>query len=179
MKQFITLLILWFGLTNIGLAQFPSYVTEVELSAGKTVTAKGKLENGQDIEDLSWAERSSVACFPGTQNTKFRNKHVFFATEIPTQSILEIKLVPNSNTADFSLYAYQVGLNNYTLPPDLGSCVSCEADHKWDYPKKGKTQDHTRFVKLNATTNPYRVVIGVSAPEGQKGEFSVELTLKQ
>jgi hypothetical protein len=65
------------------------------------------------------------------------------------------------------------------MVPELTSCVSCEADHKWDYPKKGKTQDHTRSVYLNAATNPYRVVIGVAGAEGLvKGTFVLDVALK-
>ena len=65
-----------------------------------------------------------------------------------------------------SLYAYQDGTTKSVYPPDVNSCVTCEADHKWDYPKKGKTQDHTRTVYVNAINNPYRIVIGVAGADG-------------
>ena len=53
------------------------------------------------------------------------------------------------------------------------------SEHAWDRPKKGRTQDHTRAVKLNAIKNPYNVVIGVAGPKGvTTGEFAVEVTLK-
>lgn len=141
---------------------------------GKTLAYKGNLKDGVLIHDLSWAARSSVACFPGTQNTKFRGKHLLFETSMPERSVMTITVEPKDKNANFSLYAYQVGLNNKVLVPELASCVTCEADYKWDYPKRGKTQDHTRSVSLNTIQNPFRVVIGVAGAEGlSEGEFKL------
>jgi hypothetical protein len=71
-----------------------------------------------------------------------------------------------------------VGTTNTVMVPELSSCVTCEAEHKWDYPKKGKTQDHTRSVYLNALNNPYRVVIGVAGAEGlATGTFKLQVTV--
>ena len=45
--------------------------------------------------------------------------------------------------------------------------------------EKGKTQDHTRSVKLNATANPYNVVIGVAGPKGVTvGEYSLAIAIQ-
>jgi hypothetical protein len=156
---------------------WPKNVTEVKLEKGKTVTVQGKLENGAAIADLGFAAKSSVACFPATQNEKFRGHHVFFGTQLPPRSIVEITVTPADPSQDLSIYAYEIGTNAFTLPPALSTCVSCEAEHKWDRPKRGKTQDHTRTVKLNAIGNPYNIVIGVSGPAAAtKGAFT--LTLK-
>lgn len=146
---------------------------------GKTLAYAGDLSQGTTINDLSWAANSSVACFPATQNTKFRGNHVFFVTEIPDHSVMTIKLIPNDPNTNMSLYAYQDGVGSNVYPPNLQRCVSCEADHKWDYPKRGQTQDHTRSVKLNAIQNPYRVVIGVAGAEGvTAGDFTVQITVE-
>jgi hypothetical protein len=163
-----------------GTAQgFPSNVTAIKSEKGKTVSASGKLESGAPMADLSWAAKSSVACFPATQNERFRGNHVLFSTEIPPRSKMDIKVTPKDPTKDVSIWAYQIGKTNYSLPPALASAVSCEAEYKWDRPKKGKTQDHTRAVHLEATTNGYNVVIGVSGPkEATAGDFTVDVKLE-
>jgi hypothetical protein len=156
---------------------WPSNVTVVHLEKGKTVTTRGKLENGSTIANLDFASRSSVACFPATQNEKFRGHHVLFATQLQARSVVEITVTPDNPSQDLSIYAYTVGTQTHTLPPALSSCVSCEAEHRWDRPKRGRTQDHSRTVRLNAATHPYNVVIAVSGPAAAtRGSFT--LTLK-
>lgn len=163
-------------------AQFPNYVKKIELVANKTVTTNGNLNTGKVLTDLSWAWSSSVACFPGTQKKKFTGNHVFYTCDLPPHSILHIKLVPKDKSKNLSLYAYSIGQGQTRLVPNLSSCVSCEVDHKWDYKHKGKTQDHTRSVRLNAINNPYTVVIGVVGAEGLKSadfdlQFKLETTI--
>jgi hypothetical protein len=158
---------------------FPASVTAVESKANQVVSVKGNLDNGMEISDLSWASSSSVACFPATQNSKFRAKHVLFSTSLPPRSILKITAKPTDESKDLSIYAYQVGTNNFSVVPNLPSAVSCEAEHKWDYPKKDQVQTSARSVSLNATTNPYNVVIGVTGPAGASGEFTLEIELEQ
>jgi hypothetical protein len=159
--------------------QKPLKIYRAKAEKGKTLAYSGKLEEGVKIHDLSWASRSSTACFPATQNSKFTGNHLFFVTELPSRSVMDIELVPKDKTKNMSLYAYSTGMNSNSYPPELSTCVSCEADHKWDYPKKGKTQDHTRHVSLNAVNNPYKVVIGVAGAEGlTKGDFYLKISLK-
>ncbi|PKL77296.1 MAG: hypothetical protein CVV27_05955 [Candidatus Melainabacteria bacterium HGW-Melainabacteria-1] len=158
---------------------FPAEVKKIDTSANNTVTIKGNLDDGQVISDLSWASSSSIACFPATQNSKFRAKHLLFHTSLPPRSILKVKLIPTDTSKAMSLYAYQIGTTNYAVVPKLSSAVTCEADHINDRPVVGKTEDGTRSVSLNATTNPYNVVIGVSGNEGVSGEFTLEVTLEQ
>lgn len=144
-----------------------------------TKAYQGNLNEGVYIHDLSWAANSSVACFPATQNAKFTGKHLFFVTDIPPYSTMDITLIPNDKNTNMSLYAFQTGTSSSSMVPNLNSCVTCEADHKWDYPKKGKTQDHTRSVYLNAIKNPYRIVIGVAGAEGlDEGDFVIEIKTK-
>ncbi|MBN1253417.1 MAG: hypothetical protein JXR51_15755 [Bacteroidales bacterium] len=146
----------------------------------KITEIKGDLKNGVLINDLSWAWNSSVACFPETQKQKFTGNHVIYTTEIPTYSTMKITVIPDNKNADFSLYAYEIGVSSDKIVPDLPSCVSCEAEHKWDYPKRGKTQDHTRTVdNLTAINHPYKVVIGVVGAKGLKsGGFILQIDLK-
>ncbi len=164
-----------FLLANPSLAQ---EVKTLSVQANATVSYPGNLSRGQKVSDLRWASNSSVACFPATQNKKFSGNHVFYTTQIPKRSEMFIKVIPKNKNQNFSLYAYQVGLSNNQLPPQLSRCVSCEADHKWDYKRRGKTQDHTREVRLNAINNPYKVVIGVVGAEGlTQGDFTLEIKL--
>lgn len=174
-----TLISTFFIVFSVGVfAQFHSKVTAIDVGPNDQKTVSGKLETGEIFTDLSWASRSSTACFPGTQNKKFTGNHVFFNFVIPPYSEAYVKLIPKNKQANMSLYGYQIGLNNYTLPPALSSCVTCEADHKWDYPKKGKTQDHTRSIRFNAIKNSYNVVVGVAGAEGLKtGDFALEVKI--
>jgi len=153
-------------------------VREVTIKANSTVTYQGNLTDGQQISNLKWAANSSVACFPATQNQKFSGNHVFYSTTIPKRSEMFIKVIPKDKKQNFSLYAYEVGLNNEVIPPKLNSCITCEADHKWDYKHRGETQDHTRKVRLNAINNPYKVVISVVGAEGlTEGGFTLDIKL--
>ncbi len=179
MKKFLIVcaVLLMSNLTSFG--QVPDNVQEIKATPNKVTTYSDNLKNGFKMADLDWADNSSVACFPGTQNSKFRGNHRLHMFEIPKYSEVTVKLIPKDKSANFSLYGYQVGTTNYSTPPNLSSCVSCEADHKWDYPKKGKTQDHTRSIWFNSTTNSYNIFVGVTGPEGlTEGDYTIEIDLK-
>lgn len=178
MKILCTLtLLLTLSISSFG--QAPDNVNKIDATPNQVTTFTGKLEDGEKIEDLTWASRSSTACFPGTQNTKFRGNHVLHYFEIPPYSEVSIKLIPKDKNANFSLYGYQVGTTNFSTPPNLSSCVSCEADHKWDYPKRGQTQDHTRTIEFNSIKSSYNIFIGVAGAEGlDKGDYTLEIDLK-
>ena len=177
MKVLQTLVALALGLATIAArANWPSGVTVFETAKGKTVEVQGTFEDGAPLEDLSWAWSSSNACFPGTQAAKFSGHHVFFATTIPVRSVMTITVIPHDAKQDVSIYAYMIGTSYFYLPPALPSCVTCEANHKWDRPWKGKTQDHTRSVEVNAIGNPYNVLIGVSGPSSAvTGRFTLRI----
>ncbi len=165
--------------SSVAFAQWPEGVTVVKSEKGKSVSAKGKMEDGKPIEDLTWAANSSMACFPATQNEKFRGNHVMFATDLPPKSIMTVTVVPDDPKQDLSIWGYSVGTDNFRTPPGIPSCVACEAEHKWDRPKRGKTQDHTRTITFNAIGNPYNVLIGVSGPKGATaGGFTLKVDLK-
>ncbi len=152
---------------------------KIESKKGSIVSVSNNLKNGEKIEDLSWASKSSVACFPATQNSKFRGNHVLFFTDLPSYSNMDIELIPLNENANFSLWGYQVAPNDEQLPPNLSSCVSCEADYKWDYPKRGKTQGHKRTIQFTAIKNSYKIVIGVvGGDEDVEGEFELVITSK-
>ncbi len=158
---------------------WPQNVTVVESKRNEPVTVEGDLANGKTIEDLSWAWNSANACFVSMQATKFGGNHVLYATVIPSRSIMTVKVIPEDTNANFSLYAYSISTSDFSIVPDLSRCVTCEADYKWDRPWKGKTQDHTRWIELNAIGDPFNVVIGVAAPKGvTTGKFKLEISIK-
>lgn len=158
---------------------YPSHVSAIAIQENKTVSVSGDIADGIEVKDLGFAERSSVACFPGTQNEKFRAKHRFYSFKIDGRSIATIKLIPEDLSEAMSLYAYQVATTNYTLPPELGSVTSCEADHIYERPRKGHTEDGTRTVKLNSVGNPYNVVVAVTGKAGITGKFKLEVTYEK
>lgn len=165
--------------SSTALADWPGNVTKVKSEKGKTVTVHGKFESGAKIDDLTWAANSSMACFPATQNEKFRGNHVLFATDIPPRSEMYVTVTPKDPSKDVSIWGYTIGTTNFRLPPTITSCTACEAEHKWDRPKKGKTQDHSRTIKFTAIGNPYNVVIGVSGPAGTTaGDFDLKIETK-
>ncbi|MBR9921544.1 MAG: hypothetical protein GYB31_11960 [Bacteroidetes bacterium] len=155
-------------------------VTSLEWEANQTQEVKGNLEEGAPMEDLSWAWDGANACFPGTQSHKFTGNHVLYIIPLPSYSQMEVRVIPEDKNANFSLYAYQTGTGpNPPIVPNLPSCVRCEVDHKWDYKRRGKTQDHTRTVTdLLATKNPYQVVIGVVGAEGlDSGAYTLQIKM--
>jgi hypothetical protein len=176
--------ILAFGLSSSLLAQngenTPPTIYTVKAVANKTATVEGSLKDGRKLSSLRWASTSSNACFPATQNAKFTGNHVFFATDLPPHSIMTITVKPKNSGKNLSIYGYQIGEGKFTLPEDLQSCVTCEADHKWDYPKRGKVQTDARIMTFNAIANSYTIIIGVTGADGlTDADFTLEITLKQ
>jgi hypothetical protein len=155
-------------------------IWSVETVAGKTATVTGSLKDGAQLTDYSWAWNSANACFPATQKAKFTGNHVFFMTKLPPRSILTVTVRPKDKSKNLSIYGYQIAPDKNTLPENLQSCVTCEAEHKWDYPKRGRTQDESRSITFNATTNSYNIIIGVTGADGlTEADFTVAFTLKQ
>jgi hypothetical protein len=146
----------------------------ININPNTKINFKGKLENGFNINDLSWAWRSSVACFPATQQKSFNGNHVLYETVLPERSIIEISVKPKNPSTKISLYGYQVGLKSNAIVPNLTTCVSCEVDNNQNKRKK----NNTRTIKLNATTNPYKVYFGVVGEEGlKKGDYTISIKL--
>jgi len=181
MKNQLLILIIILGVSQIIIAQSINQLKWIELKGGETSTTSGNLSEGIPMSDLSWAWNSSIACFPQTQAGKFTGKHVLYAIDLPSYTELEIDLIPSDPNANFSLYAYEVGMiaeNN--IVPQLSQCIRCEADHKWDYKVKGKTQDHTRHVRdILTKANPYQVIIGVTGANGlSESAFTLQVKAK-
>jgi hypothetical protein len=176
----ITSFIAVLALPLITMAQWPSNVTVVESKSNDSVTVSGDLANGALMQDLSWAANSTNACFVATQNLKYRGNHVLFATTMPPHSIMYITVTPDDTNGDLSIYGYMMGGTEYRIVPNLPSCITCEADYKWDRPVKNKVQTHERKMEFqNPTGNTYNIVIGVAAPKDvSTGQFNVKVKVK-
>ncbi len=141
-------------------------------------TLKGNLNEGVFMQDLSWASKSSMACFPATQNTKFNGKHVLYQTTVPANMNIKVTVIPENTSANMSVYTILDGTSNTVLPPEIATCSSCEAEHKWDYKKAGKTQDHTRWVAFDSFGGTYRLVIGVAGANGlDSGAYTLKVEM--
>ncbi len=174
------LLILGISLNGGILAQDKPTVNKVELVGNKTSTVEGSLADGTKLKSLAWAWSSSNACFPGTQAAKFTGNHVFYVVELPPHSIITITLKPKKAGTNLSLYGYQIGREKVILPEDLQYCVTCEADHKREYLRRGESPTDTRIMRFNAIANSYKVVIGVAGANGlTEGDYTLEIALKQ
>jgi hypothetical protein len=150
---------------------------QISLSANGS-SLKGNLNEGIFMQDLSWASKSSMACFPATQNTKFRGKHVLYQTTVPANMNIKVTVIPDNKNANMSVYTILDGVNNTALPPEIASCSSCEAEHKWDYAKVNKTQDHTRWIEFDSYGGTYRLVIGVAGADGlDSGGYTLKIEL--
>lgn len=138
------------------------------------------LSEGYPLKDLSWAWSSQNACFVELQKSKFTGNHVFFTGIVPKYSEMVITVIPDNPDDNFSVYAYETGVNSKDMVPNLPRCIRCEAEFKWDRPKSGKEQDHTRVIHdILAINNPYRFVIGVTGADGlAKGGFTLKLEMK-
>ena len=158
-------------------AQWSSNVTVININEKDSTVVQGDLAKGSIMKDLSWAWSSSNACFPGTQATKFKGNHVFFAVTMPKRCEMFISVTPTDTNGDLSIYAYRIGAADYNLVPDLSSCITCEADHKWDGNWKNRVQTSERKVSFqNPGQENYNILIGVSAPAGvSTGQFNLKI----
>lgn len=179
MKKYISLIMMCLIIGATASAQWPSNVTVINMDEKDSVIVQGDLAKGSLMEDLSWAWSSSNACFPATQGNKFKGNHVFFAMTMPKRCEMFISVTPTDANADLSIYAYRIGSADYNLVPDLVSCITCEADHKWDGNWKNKVQTSERKVSFqNPGTENYNILIGVSAPKGvTAGQFNLKIKL--
>lgn len=178
MKSIKLLFLLSLTFLTQSFSQMPQFI-EVQANAVTEVT--GDLSEGAIMEDISWAWSSQNACFPETRVDRFTGSHVLYSCDLPKYTEYEITVIPEDENANFSIYAYEVGqVDESNTVPNLSRCIRCEADFKWAYKRRGKTQDHTRTVKdILAINNPYQVVIGVVGAEGlTSGAYTLRITAK-
>jgi hypothetical protein len=151
----------------------------LEAKQNETLAWVGNLDQGGTMASLDWAWNSSVACFVEPRLAYYQGNHVLYRSELPSYSTMIITLVPDDLKQELSIYAYSGG--HGTLPPNLSSCVSCEADFPIGSKVRGRTRpDYVRQVELRAARNPYPVTIGVSGPQGAvSGGYRIQIELKK
>jgi len=152
-------------------------ITKVGTIAVKPGTTKvaGKLDEGVEI-DLDWAQRSSVACFPGTHFDAFSGKHVLYRFDLPAASTAKITLEPKGG-GDMNLYAYRAGPGDKAVPPDVGN-TSCEASYATAVPGTKPNPGEPESVEMVAIQNPYAIYVGVAGYKGvTSGEFELAIEL--
>ncbi len=152
----------------------PPKVKDFTSERGKTVTVRGKLEDGYPIV-LEWAESSSVACFPATKFEHFDGAHALFRTDLPEYTTMKVTVTPDDPKLDISLYGYTITAGDTTrVAPNVSTCVSCEAS----YPLSGTNPGKPESIQLIAINNPYTAVIGVAGAHGAtKGSFTLKVEL--
>ena len=137
-------------------------------------TVSGDLADGEII-DLAWAANSSVACWPTTEDVNFSGNHVFYATDIPPNSLLTATVSPDAGV-DANVYIIEMGTTAYSVPPDVSSAVTCEAGYPQSTDSNPGEEDSA---SVNALNNPYNVLIGVAGSEGNtSGSYSLTISLE-
>lgn len=184
MKYFLPFVLLLFFIPLSLFGQESNSIFKmVNLKMGEERTFKGNLSEGKAIDDLSWAWKSNVACFPETKADRFNGYHVLYVLELPADSQLEINLSPETPEIDLSVYAYMVSkVTEKNLVPNLNSCQRCEVDHRpdGDWVNRDKDDPNRSVDNILTLGRSKEVVIGVVGSNGLKeGSYTLELMLKK
>jgi hypothetical protein len=164
-------------------ANKPVKVNPLKLPDGyNTGQVSGNLKNGTKLSTLRWAERSSVACFPGTRFEQFTGNHVFYRITLPPASSMKIKVVAKNGKA-INLYALRQGMRRQSVPPNVTSAISCEASYpiyanlasgRRVHGKKRETK-----VEYISIRSAYSILIGVAGANGlTEGDFDLQIEIK-
>ncbi len=160
-----------------------SSVNSLSVSEGKASEVKGNISSGKKIP-LGWAEKSSVACFPGTRFEMFNGNHVFYRTTLPAGKQIKIKLEPTDKAKTINLYALrQSAGGNQPVPPNVESAISAEASYPIYARKGGKiiknADDGVRKVEFISVKQPYSILIGVAGAKGAtEGEYKLSVAVE-
>ncbi|MGI8543320.1 MAG: hypothetical protein ACR2MD_07535 [Aridibacter sp.] len=166
--------------------QQPVKVNPLSLPEGYAAgQVTGNLSDGVRILNLRWAERSSVACFPGTRFEMFNGNHVLYRMTMPAQAVMTITVVPKEGKR-INLYALRQGMNprSQQVPPDVTSAISCEAKYPIyaDVSRNRRVKnvdDGTRTIEYISINSPYSILIGVAGANGlNEGAFDLKVEFK-
>lgn len=167
--------------TNAG-KQKPIKVIPLTLPKGYNAGAvTGNLKDGVKINNLRWAERSSVACFPGTRFEMFNGNHVLYRMTMPAAARMKITVTPKNGKA-INLYALRQGMRSQQNPPNITSSISCEASYPIYVRRGGRIirnkDDGTRKVEYISVRSPYSILIGVAGANGlTEGDFTLKVEM--
>ncbi len=157
-------------------------VTTLNMPANSNIgEVSGNIKAGQ-VVDLKWAERSSVACFPGTRFEMFSGNHVFYRVTLPAASSMKVTVVPTDAKA-INLYALRQGSASQDAPPNISSAISCEASYPiYANLGGGKTvrnkDDGTRKIEYISVNSSYSILIGVAGAQGlTEGDFTLRIEI--
>ncbi|MDX2173234.1 MAG: hypothetical protein SFY56_08950 [Bacteroidota bacterium] len=155
---------------------FPGYVKAVK---GQKITIKGNLKNGQIMEDLEWAESSSMACWVGIRNVEFEGKHVAYWFDLPKKSIVKITVTPASTNSRINIYGYS-GFDFIKTPPEVSRCTACEASFpEWIGQPNLNEPSKPQTIEFNATTIRNRVYFAVAGAKGVvEGDYTITIDLQ-
>jgi hypothetical protein len=155
---------------------FPAYVKAIK---GQTITLKGNLKNGSIMDDLEWAESSSMACWVGIRNIEFEGKHVAYWFDLPKKSIVKITVTPASTKSRINIYGYS-GFDFIKTPPEVSRCTSCEAAFpEWIGQPDFTIPSKPQTIEFNATTIRNRVYFAVAGAKGVvEGDYTITIELQ-
>jgi hypothetical protein len=186
-SNLITAAITIFAAAMISFVQGPGTergpaVTPLKLPPSNAGQIEGNIKDGKTIP-LTWAERSSVACFPGTRFEMFNGNHVFYRVAMPAGSRLTVTLTPKDGKL-INLYALRQGANEAAAPPAISSAISCEAKYPI-YANVGSGRrvtnkdDGTRKIEYISVGSPYSILIGVAGANGlAEGDFTLGVKIE-
>ena len=200
MKKVLGMLIVLFALGAVAFAQMtpigpknkkkvtekekPIKVKPIKLPEGYSAGAvTGNLKDGAKLSSLRWAERSSVACFPGTRFVMFTGNHVFYRIVLPKRSAMKVTVEPKNGKA-INLYALRQGMRRQSVPPNVTSAISCEASYPiYANLPGGRTvrnkDSGIRKIEYISINRPYRILIGVAGANGlTEGDFVLKIEIK-
>lgn len=135
-----------------------------------TVVRGTTTASGWNESLTSWFARSDVACAPSTQSAQTAGPYQVYSLPIPPRSDWEIYLEPDPGVDVNLAGVWMQGATSTACAPQAGhSVVTCESS------LRGAAGVAER-VRLNATTNGYRVTILVNTPTGgTRGGFTLRV----
>ena len=151
----------------------------VKAIKGQVVTILGDLKSGEIMEDLEWAESSSMACWVGIRNIEFEGNHVAYWFDLPKKSIVKITVTPANTSSRINIYGYS-GFDFIKTPPDVSRCTTCEASFpEWIGQPNLSEPSKPKTIEFNATTIRNRVYFAVAGARGvTSGAYTITIELQ-
>ena len=139
--------------------------TQSEIAFNAAV--RGSTGAGWGSNLTSWFAQSNVACVPATMSASYPAPFAVFSLPQPRTTDWDVVVTPDSGV-DVNVIAWQQSATDASCFPSRGiGVVTCEAGGR-------AGAGGAESVRLQATTNPYRVVILVTTPQGAtRGGFSI------
>ncbi len=160
-------------------ATYASWPTTVELIAideEGTGSSSGDLSQGE-CKNLSFADDSSVACFPSIHFDHFEGNHVQYALAepLPPNSEVTVTVTPDGDN-EINVYGFQTGTTSFPVPPNVPSVPVCEASYDPGDPNPGEPES---IYFANPTGNSYNIsfVVAGDATTGDSGGYDISVQM--